>query len=786
MEGSYTSMSKEERREAWGDRRNEMTAQDNKPVPTNPGVPARQTQLRSPVFDMVAATSETVSLGAYWEILRKRRATILAATVITTGLVALVVFRMRPIYQATARMEVQAETPQLQTLNNLNQPSATDDAFLQTQVDLLQNNNLAWETAEQLKLATLPEFQRPTTISSLQPTPASTEAQAAVIRALKGRLKVNLLPNSRLIEVSFESTDPKLAASIANTLVSNYVELSFRSKYDATRHATSWMEQQLDELKEKVEKSQQDLVDYERVNSIAEVGDKQNIVQERLSDLSKDLTGAETDRANKESIYDSIQSNIADAALVTNDPLLQQLDSKYAELKTEYAASTSQYGPGFYKVKELSNQLSEVESLMDRERKHVAERIGSDYRTALRREKLLSQEVTRQKAEVEKLNQLLIQYNLLKGEFETNQELYRDLLKRLKDATISESLRATTVRLADEALVPTAPIRPNRKADVATGLIVGLILGVTLAFIQNSLDRSIKTAQDLERIVALPTLAMIPQAAKSRRRYGRLFPRGPSNGTGDATVATMVLNQPSSEIAESFRILRTSILLSTAPRPPQMLLVTSSNPREGKTSTSVNLALALAQRGSRVLLVDADLRNPGVSRVLGLNGNGAKGLSSYLTGAHDFDSAIHPHETLPNMWVLPSGPIPPNPAELLSSPTMEGLVRDLRGRFDHIVIDSPPLLLVTDATLLSAWVDGVVLVVESGVASRGGVKWARRILDQAGARVLGVALNKLDQKVDGFYGSRYRYYGYYYHRGFMTSELPGKPASQDHPPSVAN
>jgi len=169
-----------------------------------------------------------------------------------------------------------------------------------------------------------------------------------------------------------------------------------------------------------------------------------------------------------------------------------------------------------------------------------------------------------------------------------------------------------------------------------------------------------------------------------------------------------------------------------------------------------------------------------------LNGNGAKGLSSYLTGAHDLDAGIHPHEALSNMWVLPSGPIPPNPAELLSSPTMEGLVRDLRSRFDHIVIDSPPLLLVTDATLLSAWVDGVVLVVESGVASRGGVKWARRILDQAGAKILGVALNKLDQKVDGYYGSRYRYYGYYYHRGFMTSEVAAKPAPQDRPPSITS
>jgi polysaccharide biosynthesis transport protein len=733
-----------------------MTTDDYEVVPLNSGPAGRQSLQRSPAFDVVPSSSEAFSLGMYWEILRKRRVTVLAVTMIITSLVALVVFRMTPIYQATARMEVQAETPQLQTLNNLNPSAIADDEFLQTQVDLLQNNNLAWETAQQLGLANLPEFNRQAKRSPADADTPPSEAQAAEIRALKSRLKVNLLPNSRLIEVSFTSTDPKVAARVANALVSNYVELSFRSKYDATRHATAWMEQQLDELKAKVEKSQQDLVDYERGKSIAEIGDKQNIVQQRLADLSKDLTAAQTDRANKESIYDSIQSNVAEAALIANDGLLQELDSKYAELKTANAAAASQYGPNFYKVKELRNQLNEVEWLIDRERKRIFDRIGSDYRTAVRREKLLSQEVDRQKAEVGKLNQLLIQYNLLKGEFETNQELYRDLLKRLKDATISASLRATTVRLADEALVPTAPIRPNRPADVATGLVVGLIFGVSLAFIQESLDRSIKTAQDLERIVALPTLAMIPHAAKAGGRYKRLLFRHARKADGDGTMAMMVLTEPTSEMAESFRILRTSILLSTAPRPPQMLLVTSANPREGKTCTAVNLALGLAQRGGRVLVVDADLRNPGVSKPLGLAEYDMPGLSSYLTGAYDIESALQPVAEIPNLWVLPSGPVPPNPAELLSSPVMEGMVRDLRRRFDHIVLDSPSLLLVTDATLLSAWVDGVVLVVESGVASRGGVKWARRILDQAGARILGAVLNKLDHRIDGYNGSRHR------------------------------
>jgi capsular exopolysaccharide synthesis family protein len=546
------------------------------------------------------------------------------------------------------------------------------------------------------------------------------------------------------------------------------------------------MEQQLDELKAKVEKSQQALVDYERENSMADIGNKENVVGQRLSDLSKDLTTAQTDRANKQSVYDSVQNNKAEAAIIANDALLEQLDSKYADLQTQYAATTSHYGPNFYRVKELRNQINEVESLMDRERKLIIERIGSDYRTALRREQLLSLEVAQQRAEVEKLNQLLIKYTILKGEFETNQQLYNDLLKRLKDATVSVSLRATNVRLADEALVPSIPIRPDKPVDIAVGLLVGLILGVTLAFTRESLDRTIKTAEDIEREITVPTLAVIPLGTTSRGRYGRYFPRDAKRAAGNGDLALAVLNAPGSEMAESFRVLRTSILLSNAPQPPQVLLVTSAHPSEGKTFASVNLALALAQRGSRVLLVDADLRKPNVLKVLGLSDGEGPGLSSFLTGGHDIDQALQALTTAPNMSVLPSGPIPPNPAELLSSPAMEGLVRDLRQRFEHIVLDSPPLLLVTDGILLSALADGVVLVVESGATSRGALNRVRRILDRAGANTLGAVLNKLEDRVDGYYSSRYRYYNYYYSRDHSTSKVAEAASANDQPPTLTH
>jgi len=748
-------------------------AENDKLIPVSSVTSDRLGYSGYPVTDLEPSGPEAYSFQSYWEILRKRRSTVFAVSFLVTLLVTVVVYRMKPIYRATARMEVQAETPALQSLNELSPSAATDAAFLQTQVDLLQNNNLAWQTMQELGLANgNPELAAGGDLWPLSGSRPTAANPAGLIRSFKKHLHIELLNESRLVEVSFESEDSDLAARAANTLVKNYVEANFRSKYETTRQASAWMEQQLDELKAKVEKAQQALVDYEREYSITNLGDKENVVQQRLAQLSTDLTAAQVERANKQSVYDSVRNNNAEAAVIAEDALLGQLESKNAELHTEYAAATSQYGPNFYKVKQLGNQISEVEGLIDRERKRIMERIESDYRTAARREQLLAQDVSAQKSEVEKLNQLLIKYTILKGDFETNQQLYDELLKRLKDATVSVSLRATSVRLADAALVPTAPIRPDKRVDIAVGLLVGLILGLTLAFIREGLDRTVKTAEDIENQIAIPTLAVIPLGAKSRGRYGRYFARESQKLPGNGNLGLSIVNAPGSEMAESFRVLRTSILLSGSPQPPQVLLVTSAHPSEGKTFASVNLALALAQRGGRVLLVDGDLRKPTVLKALGL-GNGeseGKGLSSYLTGGQGIDSALVSFTALPNLSVLPSGPIPSNPAELVSSPAMGTLVSELRQRFEHIVLDSPPLLLVTDGILLSTLADGVVLVVESGSTSRGALHRVRQILDRSGAKTLGAVLNKLDDRMDGYNTSRYKYYGYYYSREAPASK----------------
>jgi capsular exopolysaccharide synthesis family protein len=549
--------------------------------------------------------------------------------------------------------------------------------------------------------------------------------------------------------------------------VNNYTEYNFHEKYDATRQASGFMEQQLDELKAKVEKSQQAMIDYERQNLIVDIGDKQSVVEQRLSALSTDLTAAQNERFQKQALYEAVTSNDSEAALDAQDALLQTFEGKYADLRQEYVDAVGQYGPNFPKALRLKDQITELQTLMERERKRIVTRIHDDYQVALGRERLLATALAHEKEEVGKLNQLSIEHNLLKREFETNQQLYASLLQHLKDATVSAGLRATNIHLVDSALVPTYPVRPRVMYNIGIALMVGLVLGITLAIIEESLDTSVKSAEDLERVIGAPTLAVVPLARSS----SWLNMSAEKSRPLDGAVESIVLKHPTSSLAESYHILRTAILLSTAPRPPQALLVTSAQPGEGKTCTAVNLAVGLAQRGVPVVLVDADMRRPGVLRALGFSTNGA-GLSTVLSGAHTLDESLRQSESVPNLWVLPAGPEAPNPADLLSSPAMRQVLEQLRARFTHVLLDSAPLLLVTDPTLLSGMVDGTLLVVESGVMARRGLARAHKILQSAGGRLLGAVLNKWDARSEGYYayyGSYYRgyyhaYYGNYYSR----------------------
>ncbi|MGH9404448.1 MAG: GumC family protein [Terriglobia bacterium] len=687
--------------------------------------------------------------NSYREILYRRRWHIITSVLIVATIVAVYTLKTKPVYRATGRVEIEAETPQIQSLNSL-YPSlpTSDESYLKTQVEVLESNTLAWQTIEQLDLARRPGFAPGERSGNAQAhDPAA--AEGLLLARFRQRLSVQLMPESRLVEVSFESTEPALAAEVVNALLQNYVQYNFYEKYDATRQASGWLQKQLDELKANVEKSQEALVNYERKNAIVNVNNRQDVSEQRLEALSKDLTDAQSDLAQKQSLYELTKSNQNEAALIVQDTLLDRLQENSADLKEQYLAALKQTGPNFPKVVRLRDQVSEIQSLVGAERGRILARIKSDYLASSGREQLLAGSVAQQKAEVGRIDQLLIQHNLLQREFQSNQQLYDSLLQRLKDATVSAGLRATNIHIVDQALVPSIPIRPKKFHDILAGVLVGLLVGFLLALLQESLDSSVKTAEEAERVAGMACLATIPLADPELRQkqpwlWGRRG-RGPVRDS----IATTVMNAPASHLAESYRTLRTAILFSTPAHPPQVILVTSAQPNEGKTCTSVNLSGALAQRGKRVLLIDSDLRNPGVARALGLPSDA--GLSGILTGAHSLDRALQRVEQTPGLWVLPAGPHAPNPAELISSPGMEELLKEARERFDHVVLDSPPVLGVTDATILSLFADGTVLVAESAVTARRTLMRAQRMLSLAGSKILGLVLNKVDYHRDLYY-----------------------------------
>lgn len=727
----------------------------------------------APLYPAIVPEAESFEISSYlrtyWHILLKRRWTILAITFVITTLVTIFAFKTRPIYRATARVEVEA-TPQYQSMQNLDQPTPTSDTFLKTQVNVLDSDNLAWTTIEQLRLDKNPAFDPVARQGGANLEPEGA-ARTRMVQAFKNALNVQLADGTQILEVSFQSPDPRLAAKVANALVSNYTQYNFLTLYDATRQASSWLEQRMDEMKAQMEKSQQALVDYERKNSIVNIGNRQSVLEQRLSDLSTDMTTAQNNLAQKQSVYQLAQANPGDVGLLVQDTLLQQLQGKYGDLKTQYVDLMGRYGPNFPKVVRVRDQMKEVQSLMVQERKRVFSQIQHDAQVARVRARILKAAVAKEKEQIGKTNQLQIEQNILQHEFETNQDLYDSLLKHVKNATISAGLKANNVHVVDRAMIPTVPVSPHKGRDIAVGFIIGLMLGVTVAFTQEGLDSSVKSAEDVEKFIPAPALAVIPAAGTmgpKRPWLAATTGKIPSDGNA---VALAVLKQPTSPLAESFRALRTSILLSTAPRPPQTILVTSSQSGEGKTCTSLNLAFSLAQRGGRVLIIDGDLRRSGVGKILSLSE--AKGLSGILTGAHSLDDALVHLESPSNLWAIPAGPHPPNPAELLSSTTMEQLLENLRGRFDHVVLDSPPLLAVTDATVLSALTDGVILVAESNVTQRNALVRSYKMVQGAAGRVLGLVVNKLDVRHDGYYGYSYRrYYGSYGHEHAAGDE-PG-------------
>jgi exopolysaccharide transport family protein len=714
----------------------------------------------------------------YLRILIKRKWVAIGSTFLIIAAVAIATLRSTPVYEASGSIAINKSDPMLINFKDSGSEGVEyyDPSDLDTEARILRSDLLALQVIRQLNLDRLPEFggNGKTSPSALPlttdaPTEGTPKASAA-LATFKSNLRVAVVPNTRVIDIFYRSPDRELAARVVNTLTNTYIEQNFKTRFESTMQASDWLSKQLVDLQMKVETSQEKLVQYQKDHGILGTDEKQNITTEKLDTLNRELTAAESARMQKEALYrlvesgnpDSITaaaSNLQSSAGTTTSSsnLLERLREQQADLKIQAAQLSTQFGPSYPKVAQLNGQLKEIDQQIQLEMRKVVAHLHSDYEAALQQENMLRTALEEQKKEANDLNESAIEYSLLKRDVDSNRTLYEGLLEKLKEAGVTAGLRSNSFRVVDVARVPGAPVEPNLPRNLAFALALGLSTGVGLAFLLEGIDNTIRTPEQAHAISGLPSLGIIPMGSRAVIDTGLRKPRLALASSKEA-VELITQVRPQSQMAESYRALRTSLLLASVGAPPKVILVTSALPQEGKTTTSINVAIVLAQKGSRVLLIDADLRRPSIHKTLGMGPR--PGLSNVLTGNLELQDVVSETSIWPNLFVLPAGTPPPNPAELLASAAMKSVLSTLQESYDHIVIDTPPTLSVTDAVVVSALAEAVVLVVRSGQTTKQALRRSRELLSAVNARISGVLLNAADLRSPDYH-YYYEYQGKY-------------------------
>jgi capsular exopolysaccharide synthesis family protein len=711
----------------------------------------------SPASAQATSNSADATLSEAWVTIRKRKYIILAAGVLGA---------IYGFYQGTIQPRVYVSSGTIEIRSGSSNEfrvggsAATqgETTRLPTQVAILKSDSLMLSVARDLNLANNQHF-----VGAKGPFPFRNIDDPAVrqstIAALQGDVSIEPVNKTDIIRITCTTLDPKLSSDIVNKLVEEYILRSFQSRADATQRVTRFFAHQLDDLKQEVLTTQEQMIDLQKKLGVVGFDPSNNSITSSLSDLTKAVNAAQIARIAAETHYrvlsgigrDAIplpQGTGRDSGAVSS--LRAQIDSARAAL----AALNANLGPNHPQVIAARDQLAELTRELHEEQDRVLSDAREAYTAAKAQEDQTRAVLAEQTTDEYKLRDSLIEYTLRQREYDSNRTLYEGLLQRLRTAGVQAGLESTEIDIVDVAVPAIAPsLRSRTTMMVIDGLAV-LIVGLILAFLLDSLDTGLRSIAEIEAVSGLPSLALIPRTRRSSTEFAKLS--APMRNLG-------VLTNPKSQFAEAFRALRTSLLLSVAGGEPRTILLTSSTPSEGKTTVSTNLACVLAQRGVRVLLIDADLRRPTVHHRLGLNGK--VGLTSVLTGSITMEQAIQHIPEVPTLDVLVSGPVPPFPTEMLGSETMRQLLDHARGIYTHIVIDSPPLLSVTDSVVLARDADAIVMVLRHGKSSKYAVRRARDLLVRSGARVTGLAVNAVDLNSPEYYA----YYGYYGYSGYASA-----------------
>ena len=717
---------------------------DNSTNASGPGAP--------PARPFVAPSTDT-SLSEAFITLRKRR---LVLFLFVLGGLLLgfykAVTQIR-LYESFGRIEVRAGASDEYKISAASYFGDDPQRKMSTEETILMSDTLLTMVARDLNLANNEDFlgvKGPQPHHSLE-DPA---VRQTVLGILAGGLHVAQVPKTDIIRISFLSLNPKLSADVVNKVIADYILRSYETRRDSTDRVSAWLSTQLEDLKKKVEDSQQQMMELQRKLGTLGFNTTQNQNTSSLDDLAKAAGQAKLNRILAEARYRQITgldpNTIEGASEIPGAPQteLTTLRTELATARANYAElTTAPYGPNYPSVRAARARMDELAKEVNAEEKRLEQQAKLAFNLAQANENQTNAALEQQKTDAYKLRNDLVEYTIRQREFESSRTLYEGLLQKLATAGVDAGLESMEIDIVDPAVAPVGPILKPESTIVLSYGLLGIVLGTVLAFVLESLDTGLRSVAEIESVTELPSLAIIPRSKRA----------SPEQLAAMSTVERNinVLTQPKSQFTEAFRSLRTALLLSTTTgSEPRMILCTSATPSEGKTTAASNLAVILAQRGTRVLLIDADLRRPNVHHRFGLNGK--IGLSTILSGQTTLEDSVQRIAEVPDLDILASGPVPPFPTEMLSSQTMKDLLAGARERYSYVVLDSPPVLSVTDGVILSSKVDAVVLVVRHGKSSKNIVRRGRDLLVRSGATMAGIVLNAVDLNAPEYYG----YYGY--------------------------
>ena len=723
----------------------------------------------------MVTSNQEIHLKDYLRVILKRKWIISTFVVIVVTLTILSSLKKEPFYRATVRLSIQRQNTNIVLFPNMALP-LHDLSYYQTQYTILRSRPLAERVIVKLGLQESPEFKASPgrklnldiktpiywvlkRVVALNPFSKSSISKGVIkpynagsngisqelVNAFIGRLHVSPMKDSKMVvDLSFTGRYPHTIAQIANAIAEEYINMSMEAKIEVTQKIMEKLNEQLNQQKVKVEGSEIALQKYKEKKNIVSLEEKQNIVVQRLSQLNALVTSAKTERIAIETRYKELKKLANQPEMIESLPsilsnaMIQQLKTDYVTLQRRYSELSKKYGAKYPKMIELRSQIGLMKRKIALEVKKNVNSLMTEYKVAQSKEATLVEALENQKKEALELNRKAIEYKILERDAASNRQIYNILITKMKEADLSSDLKDINIRIIDPAQIPRSPIGPNRGFNILFAAFMGLALGVGLAFFLEYVDTSVRTPEDIKRI-QIPYMGFIPRFYSNNH------------------LELIVQEDPKSLISEAYRTLRTAVLFSGSKPSPQLIQVTSAGPQEGKTITTANLATVMAQSGSRVLIVDCDMRKPRVHEIFGISN--AHGLSELLTNEDDGSSSIR-KTRIPNLNLLTCGQIPTNPSELLSSKRMQSLLTLFGEKYERIIMDSPPVLAVTDSILLSRLVDGIIIVVGAGATNRDGVGRAVEQLKEVDARIIGSVINNLNVKKERYYYSRYYYYNY--------------------------